>query len=264
MQPDTIVLVHGFWVTPRAWESWITHYENKGFRVIAPPYPGFDVEVEALNADPTPIETVTVPAIISSLEKLITGLDRLPIVMGHSAGGTFTQILLDRGLGAAGVVMNSAPVQGVPVVPLSQIRSLFPVLKNPANRHRAVGLDFDQWRYAFANGFPEDQARATYERYHIPSPGSIVWNSALAILSPGHTDTYVDFHNADRAPLLFLSGEHDHLMPPKVQESNAKHYKAENTTTETKVFPGRSHLMPVQDGWQEVADYALDWALAHS
>ncbi|MGW3730388.1 alpha/beta hydrolase, partial [Streptomyces sp. NPDC000851] len=163
MQPDTIVLVHGFWVTPRAWEDWIAHYESKGFRVIAPPYPGFEAEVVALNADPTPIETVTVPAIISSLEKLITGLNRPPIVIGHSAGGAFAQILLDRGLGAAGVAINSAPVEGVPVVPLSQVRSLFPVLKNPANRHRAVGLDFDQWRYAFANTFPENQARATYE-----------------------------------------------------------------------------------------------------
>lgn len=184
--------------------------------------------------------------------------------MGHSAGGAFAQILLDRGLGAAGVALNSAPVEGVPVVPLSQIRSLFPVLKNPANRHRAVGLDFDQWRYAFVNTFPEDHARATYERYHIPTPGSIVWSSALANLRPGHTDTYVDFHNADRSPLLFVSGENDHLMPPGVQLSNAKHYKAEGTVTEVKVFPGRSHLMPVQDGWQEVADYALDWALAHS
>ncbi|MGW9028749.1 alpha/beta hydrolase [Streptomyces sp. NPDC055722] len=264
MQPDTIVLVHGFWVTPRAWENWIAHYENKGFRVIAPPYPGFEVEVEALNADPAPIETVTVPAIISSLEKLITGLDRPPIVMGHSAGGLFTQILLDRGLGTAGVVINSAPAEGVPVVPLSQIRSLFPVLKNPANRHRAVGLDFDQWRYAFANTFPEDQVRTTYERYHIPAPGSMVWSGSLANLHPGHTDTYVNFHNADRAPLLFLSGEDDHVMPPKVQMSNARHYKAEGTTTEVKVFPGRSHLMAVQDGWQEIADYALDWALAHS
>ncbi|MFF4837045.1 alpha/beta hydrolase [Streptomyces sp. NPDC001315] len=264
MQPDTIVLVHGFWVTPRAWENWIAHYQDKGFRVIAPPYPGFEVEVEALNADPTPIETVTVPAIISALEKVITELDRAPIIMGHSAGGAFTQILLDHGFGAAGVAINSAPTEGVAVVPLSQVRAAFPVLKNPANRHRAVGLDYDQWRYAFTNTFPEDQARATYERYHVPASGSVFWGSALANIHPGHTDTYVDYHNAGRAPLLFCSGENDHLMPPKVQQSNAKHYKAEGTITKVTVFPGRSHLMPAQDGWEEVADYALDWALAHA
>ena len=51
--------------------------------------------------------------------------------MGHSAGGAFTQILLDHGFGAAGVAINSAPTEGVKVIPLSQIKSSFPVLKNP-------------------------------------------------------------------------------------------------------------------------------------
>ena len=107
--PDTIVLVHGFWVTPRSWEHWITHYQAKGFKVLAPPYPGFDVEVEALNADPTPIENVTVPEIIASYEAVIRGLETPPILMGHSAGGAFVQLLLDHGYGAVGVSMNSAP-----------------------------------------------------------------------------------------------------------------------------------------------------------
>src|ERR1700751_5498815 len=92
--PDTIVLVHGFWVTPRSWEHWITHYEQKGYRVLAPAYPGFEVEVEALNADPTPIEQLEVPAIIEKLESIIGGLETPPILIGHSAGGVFTQILL--------------------------------------------------------------------------------------------------------------------------------------------------------------------------
>ncbi len=82
-----IVLIHGFWVTPRSWEHWITHYEAKGHRVIAPAYPGFEVEVEALNADPTPIEQLTVPAIMEHLESVVGGLDTPPIIMGHSAGG---------------------------------------------------------------------------------------------------------------------------------------------------------------------------------
>lgn len=144
------------------------------------------------------------------------------------------------------------------------MRSAFPVLKSPANRHRAVGLTYDQWRYAFTNTFPEEQARATYERYHIPASGGIFWGSALANLHPGHTDTWVDYRNASRAPLLFLSGEHDHLMPPKVQQSNAKHYKAEGTVMDIRTFPGRAHPMPAEDGWEEVADFALEWALAHS
>jgi pimeloyl-ACP methyl ester carboxylesterase len=257
--PDTIVLIHGFWVTPRSWEDWIAYYEGKGYRVLAPAYPGFEVEVEALNADPAPIEAVTVPQIIEHLEAVVGGLDSPPILMGHSAGGVFTQQMLDRGYGAAGVAINSAPTEGVKVVPLSQIKSAFPVLKNPANRHKAVGFTFDQWRYVFTNTFSEEEARRLYERYHIPASGHIFWDSVLANIHPGKDDTYVNYENDDRAPLLFISGSQDHLMPPKIQQSNAKHYKSD-TITEIVEYDG-PHLMPSQAGWEEIADYALDWAV---
>jgi pimeloyl-ACP methyl ester carboxylesterase len=259
--PDTIVLIHGFWVTPRSWEHWIARYESRGYRVLAPAYPGFEVEVEALNADPSPIEALTVPVVVEHLEAVIGELESPPILIGHSAGGTFVQILLDHGFGAAGVAMNSAPTEGVLVSPPSQIKSLFPVLKNPANRHRAVGFTHEQWYYAFTNTFSEEDSRALYDRYAIPASGAILWGILLANLQPGHQAAWVDYKNDDRAPLLFISGSEDHLMPPKVQRSNAKHYKS-NTITELKEYEGRAHLLASQDGWEEVADYALEWALS--
>jgi pimeloyl-ACP methyl ester carboxylesterase len=261
--PDTIVLIHGFWVTPRSWEHWVSHYEQRGFRVLAPAYPGFEVEVESLNADPTPIEAVTVPAILEHLEAVVGGVESPPILIGHSAGGVFTQILLDRGFGAVGVVIDSAPTEGVKRVPLAQIKATFPVLKNPANRHRAVGFTPEQWHYAFTNTFSEEESRRLYDRYHIPASGSIFWASALADIHPGPDDTHVNYKNADRAPLLFISGRQDHLMPPSLQHSNAKHYKADGLVTEVKEFEG-PHLLPARKGWQEIADYALDWAISHS
>ena len=260
--PDTIVLIHGFWVTPRSWEHWVARYEAAGYTVLAPSYPGFEVEVEALNADPSPIEAVTVPQIIEQLEAVVGAVGSPPILIGHSAGGVFTQILLDHGFGAAGVAINSAPTEGVPVVPLSQVRASFPVLKNPANRHRAVGLTPEQWHYAFANTFSEEESLALYERYHVPASGSIFWGSALANIHPGKDDNWVDYKNDERAPLLFISGSEDHLMPPKVQRSNAKHYKSA-TITEVEEFEG-PHLLPAAPGWEAVADRALEWALAHA
>jgi pimeloyl-ACP methyl ester carboxylesterase len=262
MTPDTIVLVHGFWVTPRSWEHWIERYESKGFRVIAPAYPGFEVEVEALNADPSPIESVTVPQIIERYEGVVRDLESPPIIIGHSAGGVFTQVLLDHGLGAAGVVVDSAPTEGVKRIPLSQVRASFPVLKNPANRHKAVGLTFEQWQYTFTNGLPEDEQRRLYERYHVPASGAIFWSSALANIHPGHDDTYVNYDNEQRSPLLFISGSNDHLMPPAIQRSNAKHYN-DDVVTEVVEFEG-PHLLPASPGWEKVADYALDWALKHA
>jgi len=261
--PDTIVLIHGFWVTPRSWEHWIERYEQAGYRVIAPAYPGFEVEVEALNADPSPIAALTVPAVVEHLEAVVGELESPPILIGHSAGGTFVQLLLDHGFGAAGVAINSAPTEGVRVTPPSQIKSLFPALKNPANRHRAVGFTPKQWHYVFTNTFSEDESQALYERYHVPASGAILWGIVLANLEPGHQATWVDYKNDSRAPLLFISGGEDHLMPPSVQRSNAKHYKSKSIT-EVKEYEGRAHLLPAQEGWEEVADYALDWALANA
>jgi pimeloyl-ACP methyl ester carboxylesterase len=258
-----IVLIHGFWVTPRSWEDWKAHYEAKGHQVLTPAYPGLEVEVEALNEDPSPIEALTVPAICEHLEEVINSLDEEPIIMGHSAGGVFTQLMLDRGHGVAGVTVNSAPTEGVPVTPVSQLKSVFPVLRNPANIHKALGFTHEQWQYAFTNGFPEEKSRALYERYQIPASVSILWGSILANVKPGHQDTWVDYKNDDRAPLLFISGSEDHLMPPKIQQSNAKHYKSDQTLTEITEFEG-PHLLPSKDGWEEVADYALEWALKNA
>ena len=262
-RPDTIVLIHGFWVTPRSWEHWITHYEAKGYTVLAPAYPGFDVEVEALNADPSPIEALEVPAIIERLEGIVAGLDRPPILIGHSAGGVFTQILLDHGYGACGVAINSAPTEGVKRIPLSQVRATFPVLKNPANRHKAVGLTAEQWHYAFTNTFDEAESNRLYERYHVPASGHVFWGSALANIHPGKDDSWVDYRNEKRAPLLFIAGSDDNLMPPSIQRSNAKHYKAPGTVTEVIEVPG-PHLLPAWPGWEEIADTALEWALEHA
>ncbi|MCF7551257.1 alpha/beta hydrolase [Pseudonocardia sp. WMMC193] len=262
--PDTIVLIHGFWVTPRSWEHWVAHYEQRGFRVLAPGYPGFEVEVEALNADPAPVEAATIDGIVAHLESVVSALDSPPVLIGHSAGGVFTQLLLDKGYGAAGVALNSAPTEGVPVVPVSQVRSTFPVLKNPANRHKAVAYDFEQWNYAFTNTFPEPQARALYERYAVPVSGHILFESALANLIPGHQGTWVDYTNDARAPLLFVAGSEDHIMPPAVQWSNAKHYTSSKTLTRVVEFSGFPHLLPAAPGWEDVADYVLAWALRHA
>ena len=261
--PDTIVLIHGLWMTPRSWEKWVERYESRGYRVLAPAYPGLEVEVQALREDPSPIEALTVPGTVEHLEGIVGELESPPILMGHSFGGLLVQILLDHGYGAAGVAIDSVPAEGIKVVPVSQIRASFPVLKNPANRHRAVPFTPEQFHYAFTNTLSEEESAAVYERYYVPAPGGWVWGGVLANFTPGHQDTYVDFKNDERAPLLFIAGGDDNIMPPSVNESNAHHYRKSSAVTDYREFPGRSHYTLGQDGWEEVADYALDWAVSH-
>ena len=221
-------------MTPRSWEAWVPYYEAKGYRVLTPGYPGFEVEVEALRADPSVISSLTVPETVAHLAGVITELERPPIIMGHSFGGTLTQLLLDHGCGAAGVVINSAPTEGVRVNPPSQIKSLFPFLKSPSNRHKPVGFTPEQFHYASTNTLSEEESAQVYERYHIPAPGS--WVLGLPPdpnFKPGHQETWVNYNNDARAPLLFIAGGADNIMPPSVNRSNAKHYTS-NTITETR------------------------------
>jgi pimeloyl-ACP methyl ester carboxylesterase len=261
---DTIVLVHGLWMTPRSWENWVPYYEKKGFRVLAPGYPGFEIEVEALRSNPSIIANLTVPQTVDHLARVIEGLDRPPIIIGHSFGGALTQLLLGRGLGAAGVAINSAPTEGVLVNPPSQIKSLFPILRNPVNHNKAVGFTPEEFHYAFTNTLSESESLKVYERYHIPAPAKWVWAyGVFANLTPGPQETWVDYKKADRAPLLFIAGSADHIMPPSVNRSNAKHYKS-SAITEYKEFEGRSHWTCGEPGWEQVAEYALAWATEHS
>jgi pimeloyl-ACP methyl ester carboxylesterase len=262
--PDTVVLVHGLWMTPRSWEHWVDYYQAKGMAVLTPGYPGFEIEVEALRADPQIISDLTVPETVDHLAAAIEQVATPPIIMGHSFGGTLTQLLLARGLGAAGVVIDSAPTEGVRVNPISQVRSLFPALKNPANRHKPVGFTEEEFHYAFTNTLSAEESKAVWERYAIPAPGRWVWDYGLiANFKPGHQDTWVDY-SADRAPLLFIAGEKDHIMPPSVNRSNAKHYHRSPALTDYYEFEGRDHWTCAAPGWEAVADYALDWALAHA
>jgi pimeloyl-ACP methyl ester carboxylesterase len=263
--PDTVVLVHGLWMTPRSWERWVPHVEARGLRVLTPGYPGFEIEVEALRADPQVIADLSITDTVEHLASVVAALDRPPLLIGHSFGGTLTQLLLARGLGAAGVAIDSAPTEGVRVNPPSQLRALFPFLRNPANRHRAVGFTAEQFHSAFATTLSREESDAAYERYHVPAPGRWIWDYGLiANFRPGHQETWVDYHRDDRAPLLFVTGGEDRLMPPSVNHANARHYRRSAALTEVRDLPGRSHWTCAEPGWEAVADLALDWAVENA
>jgi pimeloyl-ACP methyl ester carboxylesterase len=259
---NTILLIHGAWVTPRSWDPFRGFYEQRGYRVLTPPWPGIEGEVEEIRRDPSPLAGVGIAEIVDRYEQIIGLLDEPPIIMGHSFGGLFAQMLLDRGLGAAVVAIDAAQPKGVLRLPFSQIRALSPVLLNPWNVNRAVSFNFDQFRYAFANTMTEREAREAFELNAIAAPGRIVFQTGLANLNP-RAVTRVDYRNDRRAPLLLIAGGEDQIVPASVNRANFRKYRNSKAITDFTEFPGRSHLTIVQKGWEEVAEHALSWAQQH-
>lgn len=263
----TVVLIHGLWMTPLAWEHWVSRYEKRGMRVLTPAYPGIEpglAGVEALRKNPSPLANLRVQEVFNHLAKMIGALDEKPIIMGHSFGGTFVQLLLDASLGAAGVSINGAAVKGVLALPFSQIKATFPVLRNPANISRAVPIAHEDFHYAFTNNLSIEESRAVYERYAVPVSGRMLFQGGFANFIPNAATSY-NFANNARAPLLFIAGGNDNILPPAVQRENfEKNTKRSKAITAHKLFTGRSHYTCGERGWEQVADFALDWALAPS
>jgi pimeloyl-ACP methyl ester carboxylesterase len=256
---NPIVLIHGLWMTSLSWEKWIARYAAQGYSVIARSWPGMDVDIDELRRDPSSIATLGIGEIVDYYERIIRALDSPPLIIGHSFGGLITQILLDRGLGAAGVAIAPAPVKGIIFLPFSTLRVSFPALSNPANIHRAVPLTPEQFHYAFTNNLSEEQSLAIYERYAVPGPDHVLFQAAFANFNP-HAASAVDFQNKHRAPLLLVSGGDDHVSPASVVEANFKLYSKSSAVTEYRSFPGRTHYTLGQNGWEQVADNALTWA----
>jgi pimeloyl-ACP methyl ester carboxylesterase len=257
-----IVLIHGMWMTPHSWEPWIDHYADRGYHAIAPGWPGIE-SPEQVRRDPSPLEGLGIKAVVDHYEGIVRGLDRPPIVIGHSFGGLVTQLLLDRGLGAAGVAIGTAPPKGVLLLPPSTLRSGLPGLKNPFNRNGLAPLTEEQFRWRFTNTLSREESDSIYREQYIPGTNRAFFEAAYAALSPS-SPVAVNLRNPTRAPLLLIVGEHDHISPPALNKSVLKLQSRAPSATESKEYAGRTHFMAGMDGWEEIADDALNWALEHA
>ena len=256
----TIVLIHGLWVTPRSWEKFKQRYEARGYTVLAPAWPGVRGEVEDMQRGPSSFNGIGIAQVVEHYAKIIEALPEKPVIIGHSYGGLITQLLLDRGLGAAGIIIDSVPPKGITLLPFSTIEALTPALLNPANAKRTYRFPFARWWRVFANVLSEPEAHAAYARYAVAAPGAAIFEAALSNVMPS-SRAAVNFRNPNRAPLLVIGGEKDVIMPAALSRKIFRRHQASPATTAYKEFPGRSHFLIGEKGWEEVADYALDWAL---
>jgi len=251
-----VVFVHGLWLLPSSWDRWCGVFEDAGYSTLAPGWPDDPDTVEAANEHPDVFAHKTVGQVADHYAELIGQLDRKPVVIGHSFGGLLTQIIAGRGLSAVSVAIDPAPFRGVLPLPISVLKSAYPLLGSPANRSRAVPLTYDQFRFAFANAVSEDEARELYDTHAVPAAGAPLFQAATANLNPW-TEAKVDSKNPERGPLLIISGEKDNTVPWSIATASFKKQKRNEGVTEIVEIPNRGHSLTIDSGWREVADTVL-------
>ena len=251
-----VVFVHGLWLLPSSWDRWAAVFEEAGYTALTPGWPDDPQTVEEANAHPEVIAGKSIGQVADHFEEIVRGLERKPAVIGHSFGGLLTQILAGRGCAAVSVAIDPAPFRGVLPLPITSLKSGFPVLHNPANRSRAVPLTYDQFRFGFANAVDEDEAKELYEAFAVPAAGKPLFQAATANLNPW-TEAKVDSKNPERGPLLIVSGEKDNTIPWAIANASYKRRQRNAGVTEIVEIAGRGHALTIDSGWREVADTAL-------
>ena len=254
----TIVFIHGGWVTPACWDPFVSFFEASGYRCLAPAWPGKDRSIQAIRADPSPLAGLGIGQIVDHYQRVIQSLDAPPILVGHSFGGLFVQLLVDRGLGSAGIAIDSAPPKGVFAFSPSTLLSLGRILLVPFGWRKVVRWTFTEFRYAFVHTMPPDEQRAIWDEQIVPDSGRPFFEAGLSFLDRA-SPARLDFAKPDRAPLLFISGEADRAMTPAVVRRMVRAHRASPARTDFCSFPGRTHWLIAQDGWEEVAGSCRDW-----
>jgi non-heme chloroperoxidase len=253
-----VVFIHGLWLLSSSWERWADLFEAAGYPAVLAEWPGELPTVERARANPDSQAGKGVGEAADRIAGVIGALDRKPAIVGHSFGGALTQILAGRGLAAASVAIGPAPVRGVLPVPVSTLRSILPVVRNPANRKRAVSLDFEQWRYVFGNALAEGEARGLYETFAVAAPGLPLFEAATANLNP-FTALKADARTDARGPLLIIAGAEDHATPPTLANAAYKRQRRNGAVTEIARIDNRGHSLTIDSGWREVAESALEF-----
>jgi pimeloyl-ACP methyl ester carboxylesterase len=251
-----VMFVHGLWLLPSSWDRWAEVFEAAGYVALTPDWPDDPETVTEANEHPEVFAGKSIGEVADHFAAVAAALAVKPVIIGHSFGGLLTQILAGRGLAAVSVAVDPAPFRGVLPLPISALRSAAPALTNPANRHRAVPLTYEQFRYGFANAVGEDEAKQLYETFAVPASGLPLFQAAAANFNPW-TEDKVDTENPDRGPMLLISGEKDHTVPWAITNASYKQQQHNKDVTEIIEMPNRGHALTIDHGWRDVADTAL-------
>lgn len=254
-----VVFVHGLWLLPSSWDGWRNLFEENGYTTLAPGWPDDPRTRQEAYANPSVFAGKDVQTVTDHYLAVISGLRQKPVVIGHSFGGLIVQKIADEGAAAATIAIDNAPIKGVLPLPFSALKSGFPVLKNPANRKKAITLTFEQFKYGWGNNLSEAESRKLYDTYHVPASGMPLFQAGLANFSFSKA-CKVDVKNPNRGPLLIISGTKDTTAPKAFTYGSYKKQLKNPETTEYVEVEDRGHSLVIDHGWPDVADEALKFA----
>ena len=257
-----VVFVHGLWLLASSWDRWRKLFEAEGYVTLAPGWPDDPPTVEEARARPYAFCGKSIGKITDHNAAIVRKLDTKPVLVGHSIGGLVTQQLAGRGLAAASVAVDPAPFRGVLPVPIAALRASLPVLRRPGNRKGAVMLTERQYRFAFTNAVSAAEARELYTTYPVPGAGLPLFQAALANVNP-RSETRVDRRNPGRGPLLLIGGERDNTVPWAMVNAAYKKQRRNAAVTELVQVPGRGHSLVFDNGWEQIAQLALEFFGKH-
>ncbi|QIL77494.1 alpha/beta hydrolase [Hymenobacter sp. HDW8] len=248
-----IVFITGAFVTHNCWDQWKPFFESQGYACYAPAWPHKDAPAAVLRSQHphSPIAQNGLQDVLKLYSDFIAQLPAKPIVIGHSYGGLIVQLLLQQDSVAAGVAIESAPPLGVVALSWSLVRSVLPMLGLFSSTKTTFLPSFSQWQNAIANGLPLTDQEAFYERLLAPESKKVI-REALSLRAR------VDFRRP-HAPLLFLAGGTDRIMPAVLNHANFQRYRHAQSVTDYHELPGRCHAMLGQSTWREDAAFVLRW-----
>jgi pimeloyl-ACP methyl ester carboxylesterase len=253
-----VIFIHGLWLHASSWDPWVEVFSEAGYSATAPGWPGDGATVAETRGNPDALADQGIDEVADHYKALIDTLGTKPIVIGHSFGGMIAEKLLGDDYAAAAIGIDAAQIKGVLPLPLSALRSTLPVFKNPANRHRAVSLTADEFRYSFGNAVSAEESDELYDRWTIPAPGRPLFEAAAANFS-SDSAAKVDTDNSRRGPLLLVMGGKDHTVPEAITKATLKQYRHSTAVTELEELADRGHSLTIDSGWLEVAQLCLDW-----
>jgi pimeloyl-ACP methyl ester carboxylesterase len=246
-----IVFIHGLFMNPVSWASWVTFYEERGFICYSPGYQFHEGNPGTLRNMINPdLGKLTFGKVINRLSAYIDSLPEQPILIGHSMGGLVVQKLIEMNKGTAGICIDPAPPAGIFSFKWSFLRANIPTV-NPLRGNSVCLPGLNWFHYAFCNTMTMEETEKKYNQYVVPESRNIARSSTKQ-------DGKIDFSKPHK-PLLFIAGEKDNIVPSSLIKKNYDAYDVKNGKIDFRQFENRTHFICGQPNWEEVAKYIYEW-----